>query len=195
MAKIGIDVHKVATQVCMVTETGEYASCAVLGRARATVHGTRCGTPAKQIQARRARKRQVVEMLLIHGADAAQSDKDGETAMHAAAMADEDDRYVATVIARLARLGARADEPNRFGVSPLMLTVQRGGLRTTQVLLDAGASPLMVSKRGETPLTSDVARFLFPRPAGLHALGLEYAHNQCHALTRFFDDRALPCPK
>jgi len=29
MEKIGIDVHKVATQVCVLTETGEYEECRI----------------------------------------------------------------------------------------------------------------------------------------------------------------------
>ncbi len=29
MEKIGIDVHKVSTQVCVLTETGEYAECRI----------------------------------------------------------------------------------------------------------------------------------------------------------------------
>jgi ankyrin repeat protein len=111
------------------------------------------GTPPKQEQARRARKRQIVDLLLARGADVAQSDGYGMTALHMAAMADEDEEYLATLIGRLLKLGALPDPATRYGVTPLMLAAERDRSRIAAVLLDAGASPTTKTESGETALS------------------------------------------
>jgi ankyrin repeat protein len=111
------------------------------------------GTPPKQEQARRERKRQIVELLLTHGADVAQSDQYGMTALHIAAHTDEDEGYLAAVIARFLKLGATPDPATRFGVTPLMLAAERDRARVVAVLLKAGANPTAKMESGETALS------------------------------------------
>jgi ankyrin repeat protein len=111
------------------------------------------GTPAQLEEARRERKRQIVDLLLSKGADVAQSDKYGMTALHMAVTAYDDEGYLARLTSRLLKRGAPPDPATRYGVTPLMLATERRRQRIVRILLDAGASPTARMQTGETPLS------------------------------------------
>ena len=72
---------------------------------------------------------------------------DGTTALHWAAYHDK-----AEVIEKLLSAGARPDEKNRYGITPLLLACENGNERSVRALLKAGADPQARRLGGEPAL-------------------------------------------
>ena len=75
-----------------------------------------------------------VSTQLTAKADVNATQADGTTAMHWAAYHDK-----AEVIAKLLSAGAKPDEKNRYGITPLLLACENGNERIVRALLKAGA--------------------------------------------------------
>jgi ankyrin repeat protein len=72
---------------------------------------------------------------------------DGTTALHWAAYHD-DAKAVETLLAA----GAKAETPNRYGITPLLLACENGNETIVRALLAAGADPHAKRRGGETAL-------------------------------------------
>jgi ankyrin repeat protein len=110
------------------------------------------GTPVL-LHASQSLNAEIIADLLDRGANAAATDRFGETALHRVA----DLRRVvgakaAPVAALLIERGAAVDARNRDGVTPLHQAVRARNLAVAEVLLDRGANPNAADKRGSTPL-------------------------------------------
>jgi ankyrin repeat protein len=96
---------------------------------------------------------QIVGDLLDRGADAAATDRFGETALHRVAdLRRTDGPPAARVATLLIERGAAVDARNRDGVTPLHQAVRARNLAVVEVLLERGANPNAADKRGSTPL-------------------------------------------
>jgi uncharacterized protein len=74
-------------------------------------------------------------------------DRDGRTALHHAAFANDVDR-----LKELLRSGSDPDDADRRGYTPLHFAAQEGAVEATCVLLDAGANVDSIDVYGNTPL-------------------------------------------
>jgi ankyrin repeat protein len=112
-----------------------------------------------------------VARLLASGADPNQAERDGTTALHAAAYADA----LETAKALLAG-GARPSIVNRYGVAPILLAASTGDESLVRALIDAGADVNTANRSGETVLmlaaregSAAVVRELLSRGAAANA--------------------------
>ncbi|CAN0494939.1 unnamed protein product, partial [Ectocarpus sp. 8 AP-2014] len=95
----------------------------------------------------------LVLLLLSAGADPAETDRDGETAVHAAARCGQAGIIKALAQASKAALGnpAAVDTPDNNGSTPLWAAAARGHLDTVEYLVGrCGASPQARDARGTT---------------------------------------------
>ena len=112
-----------------------------------------------------------VTRLLDDGADVNAAEPDGTTALHWAALRNDQD-----TVRRLLGAGARADTANRYGVTPLALAATNGSAALVEALLAAGADAETASPGGDTPLMVaartgrvDVLRLLLDAGAAVDA--------------------------
>ena len=95
------------------------------------------------IEAVRAGREQQVTELLAGGADTAQRDPLGRTALHYAARLGQQ-----ATVAQLLAAGAEIDARDQAGFTPLMRAAQGGHERVVQVLLDEHADPTLRAPDG-----------------------------------------------
>jgi ankyrin repeat protein len=143
----------------------------------------RCALPA--IVANRAGHAEVVAILLDKGADPDAVDAMGFTALHHAAR----DKQAASIVKALIAHGAHPDirlhqqKPMELasgvsmeGATPLAIAAEINNLDTVKALVAGGASPVIATTKGTTPLIlaagggTDLAR---PRPADERATAVE----------------------
>ena len=99
----------------------------------------------------------IAELLLDKGARADAKSKNGSTALHLLAVSRLDDAPFTARLQALRAKGARVDEPDAGGLTPLMWAVSDFGWREfralrTRELLAAGADPSHRAEEGATPL-------------------------------------------
>jgi ankyrin repeat protein len=98
-------------------------------------------------------RRQVVELLMGHGANCRAKNRRGAEPLHYAADANRwDPSAQAETIAFLVAVGADAAAVDRSGVAPLHRAVRTRSLAAVRALLDGGAHPRQPNKTGSTPL-------------------------------------------
>ncbi len=121
-----------------------HATLALLLLAGASLHAQ---SPSDALRTA-VRERNVARVgeLLAKGADANAASPTGETALHAAAQADD--------VALARKLIAAGAKPaaNRYGVTPLALACERGNAEMAGLLIDAGADTNAPMRDGRTPL-------------------------------------------
>lgn len=93
-----------------------------------------------------------IESLLDAGAVLDAVDRDGQTALHAAARSGPIDPYAAEVTQVLLTRGARPNLQDHAGMSPLHFAAKTISHRTLKALLAAGASPTLRDEEGATAL-------------------------------------------
>ena len=95
----------------------------------------------------------IVTMLLEHGADVSIKNKDGNSALCAAALAPQRD-----VLEVIIRYDTDLDSPNNIGATPLLFCVERRATDCVSLLLNAGASTASSKKSSRQPLHEAVAQ-------------------------------------
>ena len=128
----------------------------------------RHGLTSLIIQCRKG-NRQIVELLLEHGADADVVAVDGRSALSQAVVYRQAD-----ILKLLLQHGAKVNLTNHDGVTALALAVTQRDVDTVQLLLEYGADPHLAASDGRTPV--DVARHIGEND--IARLILEYHSNQ-----------------
>jgi ankyrin repeat protein len=95
---------------------------------------------------------QEVERLLASGADVGEKSKDGETALHVAAIRG-DLRTLTALLAAGAEVDARTPPGSTIFMTPTMWATYHGHTQFVQRLLEAGADPTAADENGKTLLT------------------------------------------
>ena len=93
-----------------------------------------------------------VEALLAAGVDVAQRSKDGETALHVAAIKG-DIRTTRALLLAGAEVDARTPPGPTIYMTPTMWATYHGHVEFVQMLLEAGADPNAADENGKTLLT------------------------------------------
>lgn len=113
-----------------------------------------------------------VRTALAQGASVRAADPDGATALHWAAIRDNEE-----IAAALLAAGAQAEVKTRFNVTPLSLAASNGNVKLITRLLDAGADAKGTSLEGQTVLMSaalngnpDAVKLLIQRGADVNAV-------------------------
>ncbi|KNC50858.1 uncharacterized protein AMSG_06763 [Thecamonas trahens ATCC 50062] len=122
----------------------------------------------------RAGSTDLVDLLLLHGADASRPDVRGNTPLHWAAIEGRVD-----IMASLLDMGALLNVPNRASAfAPLHLAASKGHMAAVDMLIAAGARALVVDKDGQTPLFwaarhghADIVRMLIDAGRGAGGAG------------------------
>ena len=106
-------------------------------------------------EAARVGNKEIVQLLLEHGADVSFKNKDGETPLHAATLelelSDEHLEYLEVVRLLLQRLSDPSSKDND-GTTPLHWVAWSGAKEFVCLLLERGADVSAKNKNGETPL-------------------------------------------
>ena len=98
-------------------------------------------------------RRQVVELLIAHGADCRATNRRGAEPLHYAADTNRwDPTAQAEVIECLLSVGADPNALDTSGVAPLHRAVRTRSLAAVRALLDGGANSRQPNKAGSTPL-------------------------------------------
>ena len=116
------------------------------------VPGTNMGAPAPDSDLdthRIAWKKEIVRLLLDHGADGTRADRGGVTALHRVAGDPRLAELAGPLLAKGAPVNAVAGEKL---VTPLLLAISKGNLSVVTELLAAGADPNLPMAQGVTPL-------------------------------------------
>lgn len=90
---------------------------------------------------------QIIELLLDHGADTNQLNKDNETSLHIAVKAEN-----IAIVELLLQNKANANIRNICGKTPLHLAAEKESLDIAKLLLDNGADANIEDKYGATPI-------------------------------------------
>ena len=98
-----------------------------------------------------------VRDALAGGADAAEAQADGMTALHWAVYHDEE-----PAVKALLEAGAPVEAESRYGVRPIALAAQNGSPEALKLLLEAGADPETAGPGGETALLTAARTGVLP---------------------------------
>ena len=91
---------------------------------------------------------EILQIVVDLGIPLEARDREGRTALHEAAGSDG---FQYTAARKLWALGAEVDALDDYGQTPLHLVAQRYNPTGVQILLDAGANPLLPDNDGKTP--------------------------------------------
>lgn len=129
-------------------------------------------------------RRQVVQLLMAHGASCRARNRRGAEPLHYAADANHwNPAAQADTIEYLASVGADPNALDGTGVAPLHRAVRTRSLAAVRALVDAGANPRQPNKAGSTPL------HLAVQPTGRGGSGSEEARQQQTGIISFLLER------
>ncbi|XP_033321532.1 E3 ubiquitin-protein ligase mind bomb 1 [Megalopta genalis] len=132
---------------------GDAAKCEeCLKRPEADVNGVFAGHTALQAASQNGHS-EVIKILLRYKADVEIEDKDGDRAVHYAAIGDE-----SGVMALLAGAGADLNARNKRRQTALHMAVNKGHAGAVRTLLELGCHPSLQDSEGDTPLHDAISK-------------------------------------
>ena len=132
----------------------------------ADIHGIQCKTQLLNIAVKKEYK-EIVEILLQHGADVNAVDKHGRTALHFTVSGEDDNNFIrffydyddsedsdvkTEIVKLLLKHGAHVDAKANNGIMTLHAAVQRGHVKVVDALLEHNANVNSRTTKGTTPL-------------------------------------------